>query len=109
MCKYCEENESIFYDRNSEGIREVVIEQDNTLNICSNDYDREDMKKSMAIGFSFGEASKMAQYSISLPINYCPMCGRKLVQEDVNECGNDVKDIIKYYYPDCLDIINNNE
>ena len=85
MCKYCEENESMFYDKNSEGIREVVIEQDNTLNICSNDYDREDMKKSMAIGFSFGEASRMAQYSISLPINYCPMCGRWLKDGGENE------------------------
>lgn len=72
-------NESIFYDRNSEGIREVVIEQDNTLSICSNDYDREDMKKSMAIGFTFSEASKMAQYSISIQIKYCLMCGRKLI------------------------------
>ena len=78
MCKYCEEHESIFYDRDSEGIREVVVEQDNTLNICSNDYDREDMKKSMAVGFSYDEASKMAQYNISIKINHCPMCGRKL-------------------------------
>ena len=78
MCKFCEESESIFYDRNSDGIREVVVEQDSILSICSNDYDREDMKKSMAIGFSFGEAKKMAQYSISLPIHYCPMCGKEL-------------------------------
>ena len=78
MCKFCEESESIFYDRDSDGIREVVVEQDSTLSICSNDYDREDMKKSMAIGSPFGEARKMAQYSISLPINYCPMCGKEL-------------------------------
>ena len=25
-CKYCTYNESLFYDKNSEGIREVVIE-----------------------------------------------------------------------------------
>lgn len=85
MCKYCEENESIYYDKNSEGIREVVVEKDNTLCICSNDYDREDMKKSMAIGFTFSEASKMAQYSISIPINYCPMCGEKLLKERYRE------------------------
>lgn len=80
MCKYCEESESIFYDRNSDGIREVVVEQDGTLSICSNDYDREDMKKSEAVGFSSREALLMAQYSISLPINYCPMCGKALKQ-----------------------------
>lgn len=81
MCKYCEENESIFYDRNSEGIREVVIEQDNTLSICSNDYDRRDMKKSEAIGFNPHEARLMAQYSVSLPINYCPICGKSLAED----------------------------
>lgn len=80
MCEYCEKNESIFYDKDSEGIREVVIEQDGTLSICSNDYDREDMKKSTAIGFSYRESALMAQYSISLKINYCPMCGKALKQ-----------------------------
>lgn len=58
MCKYCEQSESLFYDKHSEGIREVVVEQDGTLNICSNDYDREEMKKSMAIGFSFDKVQK---------------------------------------------------
>lgn len=77
-CKYCTCNESLFYDKNSEGIREVVIEQDGTLSICSNDYDREEMKESMAMGFSFDESSKMAQYGLSIKINYCPMCGRKI-------------------------------
>jgi len=80
MCKYCEENESIFYDEKSKGIREVVVEQDNTLCICSNDYDQDDANESEAIGFSFYEAKLMAQYSISLPINYCPMCGKALKQ-----------------------------
>lgn len=78
MCKYCEENESLFYDRDSEGIREVVLEQDGTMSICSNDYDRKELKKAMAIGFSFDESAKMAQYSISIKINFCPMCGKKL-------------------------------
>ena len=78
MCKYCEENESLFYDRDSEGIREVVLEQDGTMSICSNDYDREESKKAMAIGFSIDESAKMAQYSISIKINFCPMCGKKL-------------------------------
>ena len=52
------------------------------------------------------------------------MCGRKLTQESVDECCNDIKDIIQKKieeysnlgniakveaYWDCLDIINNNE
>ena len=79
MCKYCtEQNESIFYDKDSNGIREVVIEHDGTLSISSNDYDREESKKTQAIGFSLHESALMAQYSISVKINYCPMCGRKL-------------------------------
>lgn len=77
-CKYCNDNESLFYDKESEGIREVVIEDDGTLSICSNDYDREEMSEAMKIGFSFDESSKMAQYCKSIKINYCPMCGRKL-------------------------------
>jgi len=80
MCKYCDENESIYYDKKSEGIREVVVEQDGTLSICSNDYDRKEMKKSMAIGFNYHESALMAQYSISVKINYCPMCGKALKQ-----------------------------
>lgn len=78
MCKYCERSESLFYDKESEGIREVVVEQDGSLSVFSNDYDREEEKKSEAIGFSFAESSRMAQYRVSIKINYCPMCGRKL-------------------------------
>lgn len=79
MCKYCtEQNESIFYDKDSNGIREVVIEHDGTLSISSNDYDREESEKAQAIGFPWRESSLMAQYSISIKINHCPMCGRKL-------------------------------
>lgn len=78
MCRFCEQNESLFYKKDSEGIREVVIEPDGTLNICSNDYDREEMKKSMTIGFSFDESAKMSQYGLTIKINYCPMCNRKL-------------------------------
>lgn len=78
MCNYCEQNESLFYDKNAEGIREVVVEQDGTLSVCSNDCDREEMKKATAIGFSFDKSAKMTQYGVSIKIKYCPMCARKL-------------------------------
>ena len=63
-------------------------------------------------------------YRRNIQINNCPMCGRKLIQEDVNACGNDIKDIIQEKieeysslgniakveaYWDCLDIINSYE
>lgn len=77
-CKYCEQSESLFYDKNSKGIREVVVEEDGTLSISSNEYDRAEAEKAMAVGFSFGESANMAQHNISIKIKYCPMCGRKL-------------------------------
>ena len=78
MCKYCDGSESIFYEKESEGIREVVVELDGSLSISSNDYDRNEYVKAQAIGFSHQESALMSQYSFSIKINYCPMCGRKL-------------------------------
>lgn len=78
MCKYCNGNESLFYDRYSKDVREVVIEGDGSLSIFSNNYDREDSEKSESMGFTAEEARNMAQYRYNIKINYCPMCGRKL-------------------------------
>lgn len=78
MCKYCEGSESLFYDRNSLDVREVVVELDGTLSIFSNQFEYDEYKKNKSIGFSERESALMAQFSYSININYCPMCGRKL-------------------------------
>ena len=65
MCKYCDGSESIFYEKESEGIREVVIELDGSLSISSNDYDREKCAKAQKIGFSVQESALMSQYSLN--------------------------------------------
>lgn len=78
MCEYCEKNKSLFYNKGSKDVREVVIEQDGTLSISSNYFDREEYEKNQEIGFSSDESAKMAQFSYSIDINFCPMCGRKL-------------------------------
>lgn len=78
MCEYCNGNESLFYDRDSKDVREVVIEGDGSLSIFSNNYDREDREKSESMGFPSDEAKNMAEYSYNIKINYCPMCGREL-------------------------------
>jgi Zn-finger nucleic acid-binding protein len=55
MCDYCEKLKSLYYDRNGT-IEEVFIEEDKILSICH----------------------EMSEHSISIEINYCPMCGQKL-------------------------------
>jgi hypothetical protein len=61
MCDYCENTESLYWNPNDREsfIREIYIEQDETMTVTSN-YDYSN--------------------SINLPINYCPMCGKKLKQ-----------------------------
>lgn len=81
MCEYCNGNESLFYDRYSKDVREVVIEGDGSLSIFSNNYDIEQREKSESMGFTAEEARNMAEYSYNIKINYCPMCGRKLEVE----------------------------
>lgn len=78
MCEYCKESKSLFYDKDSEDVREVYIEQDSSITIASNYYDADDYDKSVKIGFKPSEAFKMAQYGYNIEINYCPMCGVKL-------------------------------
>lgn len=78
MCEYCNGNESLFYDRYSEDVREVVLETDGSLSIFSNNYSRKERDKSESMGFTADEAKKMAEFSYNFKINYCPMCGRKL-------------------------------
>lgn len=80
MCEYCKESKSLFYNRYSKDVREVYIEQDSSITIASNNFDEEDYEKSLKIGFSNSEASKMAQYSYNIKINYCPMCGKKIIE-----------------------------
>lgn len=78
MCKYCKQSESLFYDKDSKDVREVVVEPDGTLSIFSNQFDYDEYKKNESIGYSEREAALMAQFSYSIAINYCPMCGKKL-------------------------------
>ena len=63
MCKYCENGDSIYYDEHGKDIiNEVVIEDDNTLTICIN-----------------GSVEVGETYCVVLDIDYCPKCGKKLV------------------------------
>lgn len=78
MCEYCNGSESLFYDRKSKDVREVVVELDGTLSVSSNHYDYDEFERLESIGFSSDEASKMSQFSYNIEINFCPMCGRKL-------------------------------
>lgn len=82
MCKYCDSSryggESIYYNKDSEDLREIVIELDGTLSIISNNYDEKEYKKRLKMGFSGFEAKNMAEYTYNIKINYCPFCGRKL-------------------------------
>ena len=78
MCKYCEGSKSLFYDRNSLDVREVVVEPDGTISIFSNQFEYDEYKKNKSIGFSERESALMAQFSYSININYCPICGGKL-------------------------------
>ena len=65
MCKYCENGESIYYDPHGKDIvNEVVIEEDNSLTI------------SIQGNIEYGEPG----YGVVIPIDYCPKCGRKLVE-----------------------------
>lgn len=77
-CEYCESSKSLFYDRKSKDVREVVIELDGTLSIFSNEWDNEEFEKLVSVGIPYDEAHKMAMFSYWIEINYCPMCGRKL-------------------------------
>lgn len=82
MCKYCDSSryggESIYYNKDSEDLREIVIELDGTLSIISNNFDEKEYKKWSKFGFSIPEAKYMAEYTYNIKINYCPFCGRKL-------------------------------
>ena len=58
MCDYCKELKSIFWYGNEESrseLKEIYIEPD----------------EGMTVDFLYSDA-------ISIPINFCPMCGRKL-------------------------------
>ena len=83
MCKYCEQDKSIFYDREGKegGIREVVLERDGTLSVNSNNFDRKEADELQKWGFSGRQSANMTMYDVSIKINYCPMCGRQLVSE----------------------------
>lgn len=107
MCKYCGNgfnNKPFYMDEHST----IQLDDENHLDI---DYEER-----------FGWESMY--YRRNIQINNCPMCGRKLTQEGVDECYNDIKYIIQKKveeysnlgniakveaYCDCLDIINNNE
>lgn len=107
MCEYCGNgfnNKPLYTDEDST----IQLDDDNNLDI---DYEER-----------FGWESMY--YRRNIQINNCPMCGRKLTQESVGECSNDIKDIIQEKieeysnlgniakveaYWDCLDIISNNE
>ncbi len=82
MCKYCDSSryggESIYYNKDSEDLREIVIELDGTLSIISNNFDEKEYEKWSKFGFSSLEARYMAEYTYNIKINYCPFCGRKL-------------------------------
>ena len=59
MCKYCNELKSLYYNKDyvKHSLREVYIEQDNT----------------MTISFWSGEDED----SVNIPIEFCPKCGNK--------------------------------
>ena len=61
MCEYCKDTESIYWNPNDREsfIREIYIEQDETMTVTSN---------------------YSSSNSINLQLNYCPMCGKKLKQ-----------------------------
>lgn len=91
MCKYCKQSESLFYDKDSPDVREVVVEN-GTLSIFSNLWDYDECKKNESVGYSEREAALMAQYSYSIEINYCPMCGRRFNYERKREEMEDKED-----------------
>lgn len=67
MCGCCSENESLFYRKsdvkNDLDRLELYIESDGSMMI------------------SHQNAYTFEQENINLKINYCPMCGRKLVKK----------------------------
>lgn len=72
MCEYCNKMKSIFWyetEKTNSELKEVYIEPD----------------ESMTVDFLYNDA-------ISIKINYCPMCGRKL--------GETIKTKEYYFYHD---------
>ncbi len=65
MCEYCEQKESIHYSE-KDYIQELYIEEDKTLTV-QGPLDRFDL---------------YADNSVTIIINYCPICGRKLNEEE---------------------------
>lgn len=81
MCEFCENSKSLFYDKHSKDVREIVVEKDGSLSVSSNHFDRDEYKKNMTIGFSPDESAKMSQYSYNINIKYCPICGKFLSKD----------------------------
>lgn len=103
LCEYCGNgfnNKPLYMDEDST----IQLDDENNLDI---DYEER-----------FGWESMY--YRKNIQINNCPMCGRKLIQENDSECSSNTEEIIqeriKEYsalgsiakveaYLDCLDII----
>lgn len=61
MCKYCEDMKSFYYSITNNYIQEVYIEKDGSITIACPTY--------------FNEEG-----SVNFEINYCPICGKKLIK-----------------------------
>ena len=64
MCRFCNGDDSLFYDKEHPYIREVYIEGDGSMSIntCMSAYKDDDLLDA----------------SINIEINFCPACGEKL-------------------------------
>lgn len=58
-CNYCNSSKSLHYDKDGV-ISEIYIESDKTLSVTH----------------------PLPEFSVNIKINYCPICGKKLVKNE---------------------------
>ena len=63
MCKYCEELKSLYWNDKNDYIREVYIELDGTMAVSHPNFGTDEYQ------------------GVNFEINYCPMCGKSLIQK----------------------------
>lgn len=62
MCEYCKENKSLYFDskNNNPNLREVYVENDGNMTVTP---------------YLYSDTE-----TVQIKINYCPMCGEKLMK-----------------------------